>query len=127
MVKAGLIPKLSPHVRSIYVEASPKDTEAGLLDNLRSTCPELSEIRRLTKFVEALSQGRGIPHGHKVLIILDQFEQWLHANSAAKKPELVSALRHCDGRHVQAIVLVRDDYWTATIRFSESVKSCEGS
>ena len=31
--------------------------------------------------------------------------------------ELVAALRHCDGEHVQAIVLVRDDFWLAASRF----------
>ena len=31
--------------------------------------------------------------------------------------ELVAALRHCDGEHVQAVVLVRDDFWLAASRF----------
>jgi formylglycine-generating enzyme required for sulfatase activity len=122
MVKAGLIPHLASHVRCVYVEASPHETEAGLLDELQIACPELGEIRRLSKCMEALNQGRGISNGHKVLIVLDQFEQWLHVNSGAKKSDLVNALRRCDGRQVQSIVLVRDDYWTATSRFSENVK-----
>jgi hypothetical protein len=52
-----------------------------------------------------------------VLLVLDQFEQWLHARRAEANPELVRALRQCDGEHVQALVLVRDDYWLAVSRF----------
>jgi hypothetical protein len=52
-----------------------------------------------------------------VLLVLDQFEQWLHARRGEENTELVGALRHCDGEHVQAIVLVRDDFWMATTRF----------
>ena len=30
-------------------------------------------------------------------MVLDQFEQWLHARRSEKIPELVQALRQCDG------------------------------
>src|SRR5262249_47975643 len=53
----------------------------------------------------------------KVLLVLDQFEQWLHARRGEENAELVAALRHCDGEHVQAVVLVRDDFWLAASRF----------
>ena len=52
-----------------------------------------------------------------MLIVLDQFEQWLHANKAGANPELVQALRQCDGGRVQCIVMVRDDFWLAVSRF----------
>ena len=55
---------------------------------------------------------RGISLSKKVLIVLDQFEQWLHAKKEAEHSELVQALRQCDG-----IVMVRDDFWMAVIRF----------
>ena len=34
----------------------------------------------------ALRRGQGIPVGKKVLIVLDQFEQWLHAKKEEKTP-----------------------------------------
>ena len=55
--------------------------------------------------------------GKKVLLILDQFEQWLHGNVGKQNADLVQALRHCDGEHVLAIVLVRDDFWMAVTHF----------
>ena len=58
-----------------------------------------------------------MPPERKVLLVLDQFEQWLHARRGEENTELVAALRHCDGEHVQAVVLVRDDFWLAASRF----------
>ena len=58
-----------------------------------------------------------MPAGKKVLIVLDQFEQWLHAKRGEQNTELAQALRQCDGEHVQCIVLVRDDFWLALSRF----------
>jgi hypothetical protein len=36
--------------------------------------------------------------------------------------ELVVALRHCDGEHIQAVVLVRDDFWLAASRFMRELE-----
>ena len=59
----------------------------------------------------------------KVLLVLDQFEQWLHAHRGDENTELVNALRQCDGEHLQAVVLVRDDFWMAATRFMGNWKS----
>ncbi len=48
-----------------------------------------------------LAAGAGLPRGKKVLIVLDQFEQWLHAKQDEQNTELVQALRQCDGEQVQ--------------------------
>jgi eukaryotic-like serine/threonine-protein kinase len=55
--------------------------------------------------------------GEKVLLVLDQFEQWLHAKRPEESAELVQALRQCDGKRVQAVLMVRDDFWLAVSRF----------
>jgi formylglycine-generating enzyme required for sulfatase activity len=118
LVKAGLLPKLAPHVRHVYVEATPDDTEVGLLRKLRNEFPELKNIRSSPKFVAALCKGQAVSTGQKVVIVIDQFEQWLHSNPGIRQTELVDALMRCDGGRVQSIMLVRDDFWTATTRFS---------
>src|SRR5262249_3760361 len=61
--------------------------------------------------------GQGVPVSKKVLIVLDQFEQWLHAKKEGENTELVQALRQCDGGRVQSIVMVRDDFWLSVSRF----------
>ena len=57
-----------------------------------------------------------------MLLVLDQFEQWLLAKRGEENTELVAALRHCDGEHVQAMVLVRDDFWMAATRFMRDLE-----
>lgn len=81
LVKAGLIPRLASHILTIYVEAAADETEARLLRELLKRCPNLSADLDLNGVLSALSDGRLISPGHKVLIVIDQFEQWLHANS----------------------------------------------
>jgi serine/threonine protein kinase/formylglycine-generating enzyme required for sulfatase activity len=127
LVKAGLLPRLSENAIAVYVEAAAAETETRLRNGLRKKCPALPATLGLKETLAALRRGQGIPAGQKVLIVLDQFEQWLHANSltptlsprerAKGEGDLVQALRQCDGGRVQCIVLVRDDFWLAVSRF----------
>jgi len=117
LVKAGLLPRLSKHVVPVYVEATAEETEARLLKGLRKACHQLPQGLGLVESLVQLRRGRILPPERKVLLVLDQFEQWLHARRGEENTELIAALRHCDGEHVQAIVLVRDDFWLAASRF----------
>ncbi len=56
-----------------------------------------------------------------MLLVLDQFEQWLFARRHEQGTELVASLRQCDGEHVQALCLVRDDFWMAATRFMKDL------
>ena len=98
---------------AVYVEATAEETETRLLNGLRKRCPALPDNLGLKETLAALRRGQGIPAGKKVLIVLDQFEQWLHAKKEEENTELVQALRQCDGGRVQCIVMVRDDFWMA--------------
>lgn len=117
LVKAGLLPRLSTDVIPVYVEATPEDTETRLLHGLRKRCPPLDNKLNLKETLAAIRRGNGISAGTKVLIVLDQFEQWLHAHKEEENSDLVQALRQCDGSRVQCIVMVRDDFWLAVSRF----------
>jgi serine/threonine protein kinase/energy-coupling factor transporter ATP-binding protein EcfA2 len=117
LVKAGLLPRLSANVIAVYVEATALETETRLLGGLRKRCPALPDNVNLKETLAALRRGKGIPVGKKVLIVLDQFEQWLHAKEGETNTELVQALRQCDGGRVQCIVTVRDDFWLSVSRF----------
>jgi serine/threonine protein kinase/formylglycine-generating enzyme required for sulfatase activity/tetratricopeptide (TPR) repeat protein len=116
LVKAGVLPRLAKHVWIVYVEATADDTEARLLKGVRKVCPQLPHGLGLANALAELRRGRVLPPERKVLLVLDQFEQWLHAKRAEENTELVAALRHCDGSHVQALALVRDDFWFAASR-----------
>lgn len=122
LVKAGLLPRLSDDVMAVYLEATDVETEIRLLHGLRKRCPSLADNLGLKETLAALRRGQGIPLGKKVVIILDQFEQWLHAKKEEQNTELVQALRQCDGGRVQGVVMVRDDFWMAATRFMRELE-----
>jgi formylglycine-generating enzyme required for sulfatase activity len=117
LIRAGLLPRLANSVTAVYVEATGEETEARLLSGLRRQLADLPTNLGLIKSLAALRQGRFIKRGHKVLLVLDQFEQWLHSRHHEENTKLVQALRQCDGERVQSIVLVRDDFGMAATRF----------
>ncbi len=110
------------HILKVYVEATPEETEARLLKGLRKACPELPRELGLIDSLARLRRGRILTPERKVLLVLDQFEQWLHAKRGEENSESVAALRHCDGEHLQAVVLVRDDFWLAASRFMRDLE-----
>jgi serine/threonine protein kinase/formylglycine-generating enzyme required for sulfatase activity/DNA-directed RNA polymerase subunit RPC12/RpoP len=117
-VKAGLLPRLADHVTSVFVECTSDDTEVRLMKALRKACPQVKEMTNLSQAVATLRRGGQRGEGKKTLIVLDQFEQWLHGQGAASKAgSLLLALRQADGVHVQCLVLVRDDFWLGVSRF----------
>ncbi len=122
LVKAGLIPRLAAHIVPAYIEATPEGTEIRLLRSLHKVCPRLSAAADLLDALAELRRGRMLPPGQKLVIILDQFEQWLFAKGNETSRDLVAALRQCDGEHLQAIVMVRDDFWLAVSRFMRDLE-----
>jgi serine/threonine protein kinase/formylglycine-generating enzyme required for sulfatase activity len=122
LVKAGLLPRLAKQIRVVRVEATPEGTETALRAGLRHTVPELDPGSDLAEAAAALREGRSAPVGMKVLLVLDQFEQWLQCHPNPLDAELVRALRQCDGRRLQALVLVRDDFWMAITRFFRALE-----
>jgi serine/threonine protein kinase/formylglycine-generating enzyme required for sulfatase activity len=122
LVKAGLLPRLSKNVLAIYVEATAEETESRLLRGLRKAFAELSPGLDLVDSLAALRRRQVLRQGQKAVLVLDQFEQWLFARRDEPGAELVAALRQCDGVHVQAVVMVRDDFWMAATRFMRDLE-----
>ena len=104
------------------MEATATGTEARLLGGLSRVCAALPKGLGLVDAMATLRRGGVLPHEQKVVIVLDQFEQWLFAHRSEEDTELVAALRHCDGERLQAIVLVRDDFWLAASRFMRELE-----
>ena len=117
MVRAGLLPRLDLHIAPVLIEATPADTEARLLSALRRKLPQIPHELALPEVLAGVRAGRWNPERKKLLIVLDQFEQWLHAGNLLGPAPLVDALRHCDGEHLQCLLLVREDFWTGISRF----------
>ncbi|MBX7103803.1 MAG: protein kinase, partial [Gemmataceae bacterium] len=119
LVRAGVIPRLDRGVQAIYVEASSDNTEARLLRAIRKQVFDHAEIADPPSAVAFL---RRRPAGPKVVLVFDQFEQWLFARTDVDREPLTAALRQCDGGRVQAVLLVRDDFITPATRLLKSLE-----
>ena len=122
LVKAGLVPRLSEVVLPIYIEATPDDTEVRILKQIRKRVPRLSEGLSLRDTFEELRKA-GAGRNRKLLLVVDQFEQWLHTHTDLSQSQLVNALRQCDGGRLQTIVLVRDDFFASVHRLFQELES----
>jgi formylglycine-generating enzyme required for sulfatase activity len=127
LVKAGLLPRLAGSVLPVYVEATAEGLEARLREALRRAFPGLADpggmpALNLAEALAALRRGQGLAAGQKVLLVIDQFEQWLHGHPPAAGDGLAAALRQGDGRRVQCLLLVRDDFWLAVSRFMRELE-----
>jgi len=96
-----LLPRLAGHVVPIYVEATSEETEVRLLKGLHRRCPDLSAGLGLAETMASLRRqlsagsdrtSTGATAGKKVLIVLDQFEQWLHARRELQGTELATGV-----------------------------------
>ncbi|MCA9048733.1 MAG: serine/threonine-protein kinase, partial [Planctomycetaceae bacterium] len=115
LVKAAILPRLPSHVGAVYIEATPGETEQRLLRGLCRQFPELDRGLGLTQSLQWLRRN----HDGKVVIIIDQLEQWLHSNDPDPGCELIRAFGQCDGGKLQAVVMIRDDFAMAAARFME--------
>jgi len=121
-LKAGILPLLPDSVIPVYVESTAVDTEERLLKGLRMACPAVSDSMSLPEALAAIRRGELLHTEAKVLIVLDQFEQWLHVRQLQEANELLRALRQCDGLRVQALIGVRDDFWMPVTHFMEALE-----
>ncbi|MGE0761140.1 MAG: serine/threonine-protein kinase, partial [Pirellulaceae bacterium] len=119
--RAGRLPHLPGHVVTAYVVANQDEPPAvALLRQLKKRFPGLPDD--LVEALKELRIGPTLPEGVKLLLVLDQFEQWLHGAGADDRDPLVHALRQCDGGRVQCLILVRDDFWLAISRFMRALE-----
>ena len=121
LLKAGVLPNLAPHVIPVYAETTPVDTESHLLAAVRHAAPTLPRDLSLKDALAQIRKGAGPTSNHKLVLILDQFEQWLHAQRDYSSTDLVAALRQCDGARIQCIIIARDDFWMPVMRFMRAL------
>ena len=122
MMKAGLIPKLSPAIEPVYIEATTNDTESRLHKAICKRCTNIPDGHSLTDTLAAIRLGNYLPPSQKLLIVIDQFEQWLHRSHELEQAELVKSLRQCEGGRVQCLLMVRDDFWMSVTRFMKALE-----
>ena len=122
LMHAGVLPLLEAAVDVLTVESSPSGVEAALLERLEEILRPAPPPPDLAGAALAARNVRAAEGGRKLLIVLDQFEQWLDGNQGEAQEGLVSALRQCDGPHLQAVLIVRDDYWLQATVFLKKLE-----
>jgi len=121
-VKAALLRRLARTVIPVYLEASPGETDARFLRELRRRLPALPPELDLVAAAAAVGRGQYVPEGCKVAVFLDQFEQYLHSTPVDDNAALVKALRKCDGVRLRCVLMVRHDFWVAVTRFMQALE-----
>ena len=120
-MKAGLLPLLPESIHRIYLEATPHETELELLRILQQRYSGIvshtASAAELPSVFRQLREGACLPQEGRILIVLDQFEQWLQSHATDVMYELTMALRHCEAGRLQVLLLVREEYWSATQEF----------
>jgi serine/threonine protein kinase/formylglycine-generating enzyme required for sulfatase activity len=117
LIKAGLIPRLPAEFKTVYLEATPHETGQALLNRIVQLAPDIAKgDPGVAVALSRIRRGQLIK-GQKLLIVIDQFEQWLQAHNDLTDQLLVEALRQCDGKNLSCILLVRDDFWLSASRF----------
>lgn len=121
-VRAGLLPKLPVRIRKVFIEAADTETSVRLAIAIRKAFPTLSTQLTLVEMLAEIRTGKGLGSDEKLLIVIDQFEQWLNSQEARGQEGMIEAMRQCDGERVQSIVLVRDDFWMGVSRFFQELE-----
>ena len=101
----------------------PEETETRLLQGLRKVVSRPAAASGTGRFAGGAAAGTGA---------CDPVRRCCSSSTSSssgsmpargeENTELVAALRQCDGEHVQAIVMVRDDFWLAVTRFMDELE-----
>ena len=123
LFRAGVLPRLARHVCPVFVDAATDDTESRLMCRLRCKFSSLPETISLVDAMATLRRCDLRGTCRKVLLVIDQFEQWLHGHRDMADTELVRALRQCDGHSVQCVVLTGMIFWMGITHFMQSLEA----
>lgn len=120
LIRAGVLPLVSDTCKSVFVEAKPNDLEVDLVSGIHRVFPQFGSETNLRELLIRI-RSSGSANRPKLLLIIDQFEQWLNLNRGSEITSLHEALRQCDGSNVQTILLVRDDFMLGLSSFMDQL------
>lgn len=116
LVRAGILPRLRDDLIPIYVDATQGMTSELMGEKFREHCPDIppdATLKTILQMVRLEGTGK-----QRFLIVIDQLEQCFNREGDSEA-ELVAALRQCDGKRVQALLVVRDEFWAEAARFMD--------
>lgn len=143
LIRAGLLPRCAEHITILFHEARSTGNATRLARALWQKFPSLAPFGESPPILLQKLRHNGLLRGgRKLLIVIDQTEQWLRAGESPamhqevvdshgetlpgssdaeatdheEGPALLNTLRQCDGTQVQILILVRDDFWRSVSR-----------
>lgn len=120
LIRAGLIPRLPSSVIPIYIDCTTENLCHTIRERLHREFVDMRSVSSLPELIRQIRQGNFLRSQDKLLLVLDQFEQWLSRPEALEPNELTEALRQCEANRIQVVLLLRDDFWmTATLFLKE--------
>jgi serine/threonine protein kinase/formylglycine-generating enzyme required for sulfatase activity len=120
LIRAGVLPLVSEICTAVFVEAKPNDLENDLVSGIHRVFPQFSSETDLRELLIRI-RSSGNPSRPKLVLVIDQFEQWLNQNRGSEITTLHEALRQCDGSNVQTLLLVRDDFMLGLSSFMDQL------
>lgn len=123
-LRAAVIPHLDMDICPLYVECRHGRTEPRIQRAIETRLGLPAEGRTLQELMADVREKVTVASGYrKVVLILDQFESWCSAASLEARQALAEAVRQCDGRRVQCLIGVRDDFWMGVTEFAQWVET----
>lgn len=122
LVNAAIIPRIADDAVKVSIQASPTRTEIDLSNALKKVFRESGDVESLPELCRRIRKRKPPFANARVLIVIDQFEQWLHGCKIDLSQELVQTLRQCDGQSIQCLLIVRDDFWVELSQFMRTVE-----
>ena len=119
LLRAGILPRLDASISTIHIDGDTRRVEEDLLNGGTKLLPDGAAPKTAAA---CLGQLRKRDDGKKTLIVIDQFEQWLHTWDGKANCDLVHALRQCDGVSVQCVLIVRDEFWRQVTQFLREIE-----
>lgn len=117
LLRAGILPRLPRNIKAVVIDGARENTDSALVAELCRQFPGLPSDATLGEILAQLREGTWLAAGEKLVLVFDQFEQWLHVWRQDEAAPLLETLRQCDGGRIQGLVLVRDDFWMPATRF----------
>ena len=116
-IRAGLIPSLSDGVLPVYIDCTTTNLPERISRQIQREVHRVPANQPLAKTLREFRVGGYLRQGDKLLLVFDQFEQWLSSCDNFEEHELTLALRQCDSDRIQALFLIRDEFWLSASQF----------
>lgn len=122
LIRAGVLPLVEREVDVVYVEAKPELLDETLAQHIRRLGNPNAAPTDPSWMLSRIRESGGTRGGKKLLMVIDQFEQWLNHHASGTPNPLLDMLRQCDGVHVQALLIVRDDFVLGLSSFMDELE-----